>query len=226
MTDLASFEAVRLIRRLAEQEHSEALTQLAGRIAFIMRSGAAVGNDPFAKVKDLITNMIASLEKDAGADATHKAYCDKEGAETVAKKTSKTMEIEKLSTQIDGMNAKSAKLKEEVAERQAALADLAKTQAEMTKMRHAEASQFTKNKADMEAGIEGVKMALNVLRDYYAENDKDHAAASGSAEGIVGLLEVVESDFTKTFAEMKVAESSAQQEYDKTTRSNEIEKAT
>merc|ERR1719471_2410370 len=74
--------------------------------------------------------MIASLEEAADADATEKAYCDKELAETRAKKEDKTAEIKKLSTKIDQMSTRSAKLKEEVAALQKALADLMSAQAE------------------------------------------------------------------------------------------------
>ena len=38
--------------------------------------------DIFEKVKGLIRDMVAKLEADAQADATKKAYCDKEFAET------------------------------------------------------------------------------------------------------------------------------------------------
>eukprot|EP00959_Pyramimonas_sp_CCMP1952_P026033 546544-Pyramimonas_sp.AAC.1 len=62
----------------------------------------------------------------------------------------------------------------------------------------------------MEQGIKGVKMALSVLTEYYAKSDKAHDAALGSGSGIIGLLEVVESDFTKGLAEYEGAEESAQ----------------
>merc|ERR1712223_2091877 len=97
-----------------------------------MHSGVA---DPFAKVKGLISDMIAKLEEAAGADATEKAFCDKELSETTAKKDEKTAEIEKLTTKIDQMSAATAKLTEEVAALQKALADLAAAQAEMDKLR-------------------------------------------------------------------------------------------
>merc|ERR1712138_52856 len=89
-------------------------------------SGAA---DPFAKVKALITDMLAKLEDDAASDASHKAYCDKETAEAIAKKDEKKALIDKLSTKIGSMSAKSAKLKEEVAGLQKELAELASSQA-------------------------------------------------------------------------------------------------
>merc|ERR1712151_534996 len=113
----------------------------------------------------------------------------------------------------------------EAAALQKALADLANSQAEMDKMRSNENAAFKKNKADMEQGLEGVKMALKILREYYAQ-DKEHSAAEGSSEGIIGLLEVVESDFSKALAEFTTTEASAAAAYDKGTKENEIEVAT
>merc|ERR1719384_716944 len=123
------------------------------------------------------------------------------------------------------MAARSAQLKEEVAGLNSALAALAKAGAEMTQMREQEHTDFVKNKADMEQGLEGVKLALKVLRDYYAQ-DKAHAAAEGGGSSIIGLLEVVESDFTKGLAEMTATEESAQSAYEAQTKENEIEKTT
>merc|ERR1719433_1764882 len=127
-------DVARFVRDLAQKQRSSALALLASRIASAMRSSAGTGDDPFAKVKGLISDMIAKLEADAEADATHKAYCDKELAETNVKKA----EIEKLSTKIDQKSARSAQLKQEVAALQKALAELAATQAEMDKLREEE----------------------------------------------------------------------------------------
>merc|ERR1719264_1281882 len=193
-------------------------------MAAAMRFSAEAGDDPFAKVKGFITDMIAKLEADAGADATHKAYCDKEMSETKAKQDDRTAMAEKLSTKIDQMTASSAKLKEEVAALQTGLADLAKAQLEMNEMRKKENDVFVKSKADMEEGIAGVQLALKILREYYAKEDKAHVAAEGAASGIVGLLEVVESDFSKTIAQLLTTEQAAKNEYDQQTKDNEIEK--
>jgi len=181
-------------------------------------------NDPFAKVKGLIVDMIARLEGEAEADATHKAYCDKELAETRAKKADKEAEIEKISTKIDQMSARSAQLKGEVAGLQKGLAELMAAQAEMDSLRAKENALYTRSKADMEQGLEAVKVALKILREYYAKEDKAHEAAEGTGESIIGLLEVVESDFSKTLAEIVATESSAANTYAQETKDNQIEK--
>merc|ERR1719326_1320136 len=146
-------------------------------------------------------------------------------AETEQKKADKEAAIQKLSTQIDSMTAKSAKLKEEVAELQKELAALAKAQAEMDKLRAEEKAAFDKNSAEMKKGLKGVQLALKVLNDYYAKS-ASHSSSDGAGAGIIGLLEVCESDFSKGLAEMTAAEETAVDEYEKTSKENEITKAT
>jgi chromosome segregation ATPase len=180
----------------------------------------------FAKVKGLIKDMIERLLAEAQADASHKAYCDKEMAETKEKKEDKEAEIEKLSTKINKMSAESAKLKEEVAVLQKELAELAKMQAEMDKLRQEEHAAYNKNRPEMEAGVEGIKLALKILREYYAKEDKAHEAAEGAGSSIIGLLEVAESDFTTGLSEMIAQEEAAAAEYDRQSKENAIEKAT
>jgi hypothetical protein len=75
-TDLKNAEVVTIVKKLAREHHSTALAQLASRIKAVMSYGAAGGDDVFAKVKGLINDMIAKLEKEAEAEATEKAYCD------------------------------------------------------------------------------------------------------------------------------------------------------
>jgi len=175
-------------------------------------------------VKGLITDMIERLQSEASADASHKAYCDKELSESAQKQEEKDAEIAKLSVKIDQMVARSAQLNEEVAALQKNLAELASSQDEMDKIRKEENTIFVKNKADMEQGLEGVKMALQVLKEYYAAQGKAHEASEGAGTSIIGLLEVVESDFSKGLAEMAATEENAQASYEQISKDNMIEK--
>jgi len=191
-----------------------------------VRFGSGSKADIFGKIKGLITDMIEKLETEAEADATQKAYCDKELAETNSKKAEKTAEIEKLTAKIEQQAAQSTKLKGEVATLEGELASLVREQAEMDKIRAEEKAAWETNSAEMEKGLNGVKLALKVLNEYYAKADKAHGSGDGASSGIIGLLEVCESDFEKALTEMNADEQAAANTYDQETKENEIEKVT
>merc|ERR1719497_253361 len=165
--DLKNNEVVTLVKNLAKKQHSSALAQLASRIEVVAKYGSAAGEDPFAKIKGLISDMIAKLEKEASADATEKAYCDEEMAKTKAKKDDLEFDISKLSTKIDQAAARSAELKDEVKDLQSELAALAKQQSEMDLIRSETHADYAVAKTDLETGLAGVRRAMHVLRDYY-----------------------------------------------------------
>merc|ERR1719329_932544 len=98
-------QIVHVLKKLATSQHSPALSQLASRVQSAIRLGNSAGEDPFAKVKQLVSDMLAKLTKEAEEDATQKAFCDKEMAETKAKKEDKTAEVSKLSTQAEQKEA-------------------------------------------------------------------------------------------------------------------------
>merc|ERR1719247_2454245 len=186
----------------------------------------------------MIQEMIEKLVKEAEEEAGHKAFCDKEMAETEAKKADKEEEVEDLNTKIDRAAAKIAKLKETIALLEEELGKIAAEQKSADETRAAEKEAWGAAKTDFEQGLEGVQMALEVLRDYYAE--KDDAAllqgaqsdlgdamslaqkSTGAASGIIGMLEVAESDFSKMLAEGQAAEDLAQSEYEALTEDNKV----
>jgi len=219
--ELAKVEAVRFVRDLARKSKSPALAQLASRMSSAVKLGAASGEDPFAKVKGLINEMVATLESEAEEDATQKAYCDKEMSETTAKKDDLTAESDKLSTKIAQDKASSAKLKGEVATLQNELAGMAKAKAEADKLRADENASYKTNSAEMSQGITGVQTALKVLKEYYAQ-DASHGSSGGAGSGIIGLLEVCESDFTKGLTEMTAAEETAAAGYEAYVKEDQV----
>merc|ERR1719271_84442 len=102
---------------------------------------------------------------------------------------------------------------------------MAKAKADADKLRAEEKATFEKNSAEMKLGIEGVKKALSVLKEYYAK-DSSHGSAEGAGSGIIGLLEVAESDFTKGLTEMTAAEETAAADYEAYCKEDEIATAT
>merc|ERR1719464_2239323 len=233
-----------MVKRLAREHHSAALAQLASRIAAVLRFGSAAGEDPFAKVKSLISGLITKLENEASADATEKAYCDEQIAKTEAKKGELEEDIAKMTSRVDRATAQSAQLKEEVQTLQAELAALAKDQAEMDRIRQESHADYVTAKADLELGLSGVRKAVGLLRDYYGsasllQDDgkfgafmqqpaapETHSKAQGAGESIIDILQVCESDFATNLAKEESEEADAQSEYEKITQENAVTKTT
>jgi len=241
--DLAHAEVVVLVKRLAREHHSAALAQLASRVAAVLQYGSENGEDPFVKVKGLIQDMIAKLQEEGQAEASEKAYCDEQMAKTEVKKEELDDDLAKLTVKIDQANSKSAKLKEEVQELEGELAALTKLQAEMDKIRQETHADYSTAKADLEQGLNGVRKALGALREYYGgaaafvqdgntmaalmqqpSMPESHVKAGGAGQGIINILEVVESDFAENLAKEETQEADAQSSYDKTTQENKISK--
>jgi len=239
--DLANSEIINLVKNLARDHHSAALAQLASRLTVVARYGGKDGADPFAKIKGLIGDMIAKLEKEAEAEATEKAYCDEQMAKTEAKKAELDDTIAKLTNKIDRATARSTSLKEEVVELEAELAALAKTQSEMDKIRAEENANYNAAKSDLEAGLGGVRKALSVLRDYYGgaaallQDDskfnsfmqqpaapQQHQKSSGAGGSIINILEVCESDFATNLAKEESQEADSASTYETTTQENKV----
>merc|ERR1719265_1769902 len=92
-------------------------------------------------------------------------------------------------------------------------------------------------KDDLTKGLDGVRKALVVLRDYYAAGSSAaafvqqpaapdaHSAATGAGTSIIGVLEVVESDFADNLAKEETEESDAADAFDKQTQSFKLSKA-
>merc|ERR1719399_998562 len=235
--DLRNSEVISMVKKLAREHHSAALAQLASRIGVVVKYGAKDGADPFGKIKGLISDMITKLEKEAEAEATEKAYCDEQMAKTEAKKSELHDTIAKLTNKIDQAAARSASLKDEVTELEAELAALAKSQAEMDKIRSEEKADFDVAKAELTQGLTGVRKALGVLRDYYGgaaalvQEDaifdaamkhpavpQQHEKAGGAGGSIINILEVCESDFANNLSKEETEEADAVSEYEKTTQ--------
>merc|ERR550532_146242 len=99
---------------------------------------------------------------------------------------------------------------------------------------------YLEAKAGLEEGLEGVRKALSVLRNYYGstaagaamlqsassqpEAPELHTNAAGAGTSIIGLLEVVESDFARNLAQEETEEADAQSTYDDMTQTNKVTK--
>jgi len=220
------------IKKIGKKDNNVLFTQLAGQI----RAAVSMNADPFEKVKGLIKGMITRLVVEAQGDASHKEFCEKETANNEAKRAKLQADSTKLSTRIEKASAGVATLKQEIAGLQSALRNIAKSQKEIDGLRAQEHAEFVKAKADFEQGLQGIRTALKVLHEYYHNQQmaslvqepstSSHSASTDSASGIIGILEVAESDFARSLAESQAAEDDAQDMYEKTKKGNKVSTAT
>merc|ERR1719468_322463 len=152
-SNTADAQVVHMIRDLARKQNAPELAQLASRLSSALRLNH--GADVFAKIKGMIGDMIAKLEQDQAAAAELKQWCDKEIAESTAKRDDATALFNKLTTKYNSATARSQQLKEEVATLQKELAELASTQSEMDRIRGDEKAAYDANRPETEQGLQG-----------------------------------------------------------------------
>ncbi|CAE7818600.1 BPM3, partial [Symbiodinium sp. CCMP2456] len=98
-----------MLRTLGQKLGDHQLVLLSRRMDGMLRTES--GADVFSKIKTMITDMITTMKENLQAEATKKAYCDKEMGEAAEKKAGKEADLDDVSTKIDATASKSASLK-------------------------------------------------------------------------------------------------------------------
>merc|ERR1719189_1007345 len=215
----------------AHDLHSRVLSALAVRVA----------DDPFAKVKKMIKDLIVRLMEEANEEAEHKGWCDTELSTNEQTRKEKTEAVETLHAEIDELQASIAKLTEEIGELSKAIADLDAAMAEATEIRQKEKEENELTIKDSQEAQTAVAQALTVLKEFYAKAgeatallqkkqmpeifDSPYKGMQAENGGVIGMLEVIESDFARLEADSSAAEASAQKTYDTFMTDSKVDKA-
>jgi hypothetical protein len=221
------------LQRQAGRTGSRVLSLLAMRVR----------DDPFGKVKKMIKDLIVRLMEQATAEAEHKGWCDTELATNEHTRKEKTAAVTMLHAEVDELSASIAKETMEIAELVAAIADLDKAMAEATELRKTEKEKNEETIADAQEAQTAVAQALTVLKDFYAKAsqatallqqgqqptpppifDSPYKGMGDENGGVVGMLEVIESDFARLEADTKAAEAAAQKEYETFMTDSKVDK--
>jgi len=205
--------------------------------AFALRVEA----DPFKKVKKMIKDLIVKLMEEANAEVEQKGYCDKEMATNEHTRKEKTEAVVMLTAEIDELTASVASLSEQMAELTKAISELDAAVAKATEERVAEKEKNTITIKDAQGAQTAVAQALSVLNEFYAKAAKATSFAQSGAEpeifsdepykgmgaesgGVVGMIEVIQSDFARLEAETSAAEAEATKQYDEFIQDSKIDK--
>eukprot|EP00746_Dinoflagellata_sp_MGD_P162201 gnl/MRDRNA2_/MRDRNA2_89650_c0_seq1.p1 gnl/MRDRNA2_/MRDRNA2_89650_c0~~gnl/MRDRNA2_/MRDRNA2_89650_c0_seq1.p1 ORF type:complete len:758 (+),score=294.23 gnl/MRDRNA2_/MRDRNA2_89650_c0_seq1:99-2372(+) len=192
---------------------------------------------PMDKVKGLISDLIAKLEKEAAEAADTHAFCQEEKTKNDAAIKKHGDKIDLLTARLDKANAKKSKLAQDVEELTAEVAAIAKSQEEATSIRNEEKATFTKAFADFTEAADAVQDAIDALKDYYGDasfvqvghKQPQGAPALGGAKKdssnvIVGMLETMGQEFAKTAADLEASEHEAVEAYKALTQENTVAK--
>merc|ERR1719473_955384 len=171
--------------------------------------------------------------EEAAEEAEHKGWCDNELATNEQTRKEKTEAVEVLHAEIDELEATISQLSNQITELNQAVADSDKAVAEATAIREKEKAKNTIVIADAKAASEAVANALNVLNEFYAKAgeatalvqtaekagqpeifDSSYQGMQSENGGVVGMIEVIQSDFARLESETSASEAAAAKEYD------------
>jgi len=205
----------------SQRLHSRILSVLATRVA----------DDPFKKVKKMIKDLVVKLMEEANEEAEHKGWCDTELSTNEQTRKEKTDASEALTAEVDELEASIARLTQEITDLTKAVGELDAAIAKATSIREAEKAKNTETIADAQAAQAAVAKALEVLKTFYEKAgeatalvqqqpespeifDEPYKGMGSENGGVVGMIEVIQSDFARLETDTTAAEEQAQSEYD------------
>jgi len=204
-----------------------------------------VSEDPFKKVMKMIKDMIFKLQNEATDEAEHKGFCDTELATNKQTRDSLSANIDELNASIEGLTAKSNKLGSDISSLSDQIAQLDAAVAKATEIREAEKTKNRATIADAKVAIAAVSQATSVLKEFYAKAagataltqvtkgvaddmpqtfDKPYTGMEGG--GVMGMLEVILSDFQRLEAETTQSEESSKGEFTTFSNDSQLNRAT
>jgi len=220
----AQERAIAVLREESVRLNSNVLSSLAAQIMA----------DPFVKIKKLIQGLIERLLEESKNEATKKGFCDTELGKSEKDRDNRFADINKLDVEVEELEAHQKALELEIKELKAELIDLKADLKKATKLRGEEKSDNADTVKSATDGAVAVGEALTILKDFYksaaketvllqaspVDEDAPDAGFDGankgrqsSAKGILGLLEVIKSDFERTVRKTEAEESKALEEF-------------
>jgi peptidoglycan hydrolase CwlO-like protein len=205
-----------MLRQESQRLRSEVLSSILGRVS----------NDPFEKVKQLIQNLIERLLSETNSEAKKEHFCREALAKAEKDRDYRLEDAKKANVELAGLESKKDELEEEIATLTADLSDLNTTLVEATAQRKEDHENNMETIAEAKGGLDAVTEAIVILKTFYkqaanaalvqaspVDEATDGPGFSGSykgsqesSKGIIGLLEVIKTDFQRTVSKTKTSE--------------------
>jgi DNA repair exonuclease SbcCD ATPase subunit len=210
-----------------------------GLALLAMRTRVTTRNDPFAKVKDMVREMLEKLQSEGAEEAEHHAFCESEMGKSTKSKKEKEHDVKKLTERLESWAAEITKLTDEIAQTKQDLADMREAMQKSTEVRTEEEARATASIKEYQDAQILLTHAIKTLKEYYnKEAANDNASTEGSAEvtgernreglggGVVAILEIAKEDFAELEKNAQLEENKSGEMYKEMTQELEIRTAT
>jgi len=228
-------KVVALLRSKASELRSKALAALAEQAS----------EDPFAKIKGLIQDLIEKMLKEAQDDAEHNGFCTTEMGKAEQKRGYEAENLHKIAQNIHKLEAVKGKLEVKTEKLADTVDELKNNLGNATANRQEEEQQNADALAEAEAGRDGVAKAITTLKRFYATAankakgllqtnkgpaddipdagfDGAYGASQGESVGIIGMLEAIQDDFEQAIRESEEAEKQQAADFTKFKRTSNV----
>jgi len=204
---------------------------------------AASASDPFEKVRSLFSELLARMTEQASTEAANHEDCTEKIQTHTEARDQSNADSETLRNEITALDASLFKLNKNVKQLSEDISEATASLQEATAQRESENEVYESAKKEAQDGIDGSKLALDVMNDYYKNVGKkavllqssgpkdssgkevhgmgpevnmgDHAGeAHERSAGVLGMLEVLHSDFERTKTTLDSDEAQSKADFD------------
>jgi len=209
--------------------------KLGSRYLSLIASRASA--DPMAKVKKMMKDLIVKLMEEANSEADQKGYCDSELTVNKVTRDSKTNEVDELTAEVEKATADLAQMKQSISKLSEEISDLRASQEKSTEIRQEEKATNTETISESKEAQVAVERATQVLKEFYGKADEDSLLQTSDSDsvseemsevanapykgmqdtkgGIIGMLQVILTDFARLESSTSSAEDEAASTYSK-----------
>jgi len=223
-------------QQAAQNKVVDMLTEEAQRLGSRSLSALAmkITADPFAKVKNIIQQLLERLLQESIDEATKTGFCNTELGVAKKDRDFRYKGVLKLNTKIKGLELKRDELDAEIQELVPAIAQLTTDLQNATTMRQQEHDLNMEDIKTAKEGHEAVTQAIVIIKTFYSQAAKATALIQASpvdedtsgpgfkgnyggkqvaSHGIIGMLAVIKTDFERTISHTKASEEEAHAEF-------------
>jgi len=188
-----------------------------------------ISSNPFAKVKELIQKLVERLIAESTAEATKKGFCDTEVGKAKKDRDFRWTDTGKLTASLATLHAKEDELIAAITTLTEAKESTQAALEEAQTLRDEQKAENLDSIKDARAGKDAVSEAIGILKQFYKQSakakvllqaspvDEEDPGASDTAYqgnqaasgGIIGLLEVIHTDFEHTLTTTEADEKKA-----------------